>query len=116
MGAPVNFLDADGNGTGDACEAMVSSTVKIATEDFFQIAPNPAGEQIQLTWRSTEPEQIQLFIYDALGQLKMQQVLQNTQVGANTYELAIHNLESGLYYLVLSDGIQLETEKLIVQR
>lgn len=116
LGGPVNFLDTNGNGIGDACEEIVSSETRTAEEIFFQLAPNPAREQIQLSWQFEASEQLQLFIYDALGHLKGQKLLPNHPGLANTYALTIQDWESGLYYLVLSDGLQLKTQKLIVQQ
>lgn len=77
----------------------------------FSISPNPTSHFVEIRFSKTTNNKVQLGVYNIQGKLILneERELQN-----NTIQLDISNLESGMYFLKVNDGVAEITQKLIV--
>lgn len=88
---------------------ILLSNASISLFEKVQLQPNPVQEQTTLIINSEHSTQIQVEIYNSIGQ----QVFSKEKIGINQGEQKIAiptlSLQSGQYYLVISNGRQLQT-------
>lgn len=77
-----------------------------------QLYPNPANEQINLTFDFEALQNITIQIYNAAGQLVQTENLNGTK-GTNKQNINIQNLNTGIYFLHLQSGETTITKHLI---
>ena len=82
----------NGVGTG------VSET---ANSNTFNVYPNPAQQQVTVDFGNS-PQKGTLFVYNALGQLQMQQEIANAQ----RVTLNIASFPAGIYFVQLGNVLQ----------
>lgn len=82
--------------------------------ETFEIAPNPASNNINLFLNKTTNSNTTISILNTLGE-KVYQIQTNLNAGANNVSLNINNLANGVYFIQLNDGIYQQTKKLIKQ-
>ncbi|MCL4856353.1 MAG: T9SS type A sorting domain-containing protein, partial [Flavobacteriales bacterium] len=80
----------------------------------FEIAPNPASNNINLLLNTTTNSSTTISILNTLGE-KVYQIQTNLNAGSNNVLLNINNLANGVYYIQLNDGVHQQTKKLIKQ-
>ncbi|HRP60470.1 MAG TPA: T9SS type A sorting domain-containing protein, partial [Vicingus sp.] len=80
----------------------------------FEIAPNPASNNINLLLNTTTNLSTTISILNTLGE-KIYQIQTNLNTGANNVSLNINNLANGVYFIQLNDGVHQQTKKLIKQ-
>ena len=71
----------------------------------FEVFPNPAQEQLQARWISLPGQPATLFLTDTSGRLMAKRSI---PAGVGAYELPLEGLPSGLYFLQLRQGEQVE--------
>lgn len=64
--------------------------------DNIDVVPNPAQDQIQISFSNNYSAQSQYFIYNALGQLKSTQHISNNEI-----TLDVSNWNNGTYFVVI---------------
>jgi len=84
-------------------DANAKSTVNSCL--ISEINPNPAAESAQIVFHLPADSKIWLFAYDALGK-KVATLYDGAtmQKGSNSIDFNLSGLNSGIYYLQLSDG------------
>ncbi|MGB1207214.1 MAG: T9SS type A sorting domain-containing protein [Chitinophagales bacterium] len=86
------------------------------TENYFvdiNLYPNPAKDELHITFTSFETENIQLSITDILGKTVLQQDFESKQ-GENNILLQLDKLQTGYYFLTIDNGTQQSIEKFMV--
>ena len=81
----------------------------------ISLYPNPSTDKVTVSYYSNNAEKVLLKIYDPTGR----QMLSKTDVaakGKNLYMLNLEKLVSGVYYLELNNGNQLQRVSLIISR
>ncbi len=67
----------------------------------FQVYPNPAGEQLNLTWNASQAEAVSISISETSGQQVFSQTITKP---AGQYQIPISNLSSGLYFIQVKNA------------
>ncbi len=111
------------SGIVDVCTNILSNTMYIATEgqclsptslnnfedankDYFSLSifPNPVSEILTFDYKLSQPEIVQVTVFDMNGKNVFSEELFNVIIGSNIYTLDIKNLAKGFYTLQLGSG------------
>ena len=114
-----NAVNDSGNTNGDNAIAgeMSISADPTSTNDLekavtLDIFPNPVNDVINLKSTTEVTETYDLFLYDQTGrQISLQKV--NINSGQQVTPINVEHLPTGIYGLVLSDGKNLITKKVV---
>lgn len=94
---------------------MTGQTSSVAAYEMNQsnivIYPNPSNGIINLEFSISENKNYQVEIINQLGQ----QVYSETFISPNHHIINLENKSNGIYFLKISNGLQSETKKLIIQ-
>lgn len=100
------------------CDSIVSYQLSILTDienpywaQDIQITPNPAHDQVQLSWKHLPGYHNRLRIYQSLGQLVVEHLI---PANSNNYQWGIHNWPSGIYWIELNTDGQVARWRLVV--
>jgi Zn-dependent metalloprotease len=87
---------------------------ELNVEKNLQLFPNPAKDNVKIRYAFDGKKSLTIMLVNALGQ----EVMRKNASAANTFEteLNLENLASGIYFLRFSDGTNLITRKLLVQK
>lgn len=80
---------------------------------FQGIAPNPASGSTSVQFTSAKPLQLSLQVRDLAGRSVMQQDFR-AQTGDNSHRIELDQVQAGIYFLSLTDGKEVITQKLVV--
>jgi hypothetical protein len=97
----------------DTLALSVKSDLK--TRDIFDCYPNPAGENITVTIGLSEPGNVQLSIYNLLGQQIKELINEELYPGLRSYDFNLGDVPNDLYFLVFNSGDDQVVKKLITQ-
>jgi hypothetical protein len=110
--------NSEGTSYGDCVKfstALTSTINSINQNNFdFDVYPNPAVNFTTLKFNVDSPEKMDLFVYNAIGQLVYQKKLGNLTQGINKYEIDLSGFKSGIYHCTLTNGKVKTTKKLLV--
>ncbi len=93
----------------NVCNPVLVTDIKKST---FEVYPNPANTMLSITlknWKSSSAKKIKLF--DALGRV----VTEKTFYTEGVFDLPLHGLVNGLYFICLNIDNQQFTKKIIIQ-
>ncbi len=82
----------------------------------FEVAPNPARDQVRLTYHLAHPTPIQLEIWDVQGKLYLQETHTFQTKGNQQLNLELGTLPRGLYFVQIKGRDQLITKKLVLTK
>lgn len=85
-------------------------TEELPTETAFAIYPNPATDQVNISWSEALGNEAEVRLFDGQGKL-----LRREQLTQAASQMNLSGLPSGIYFLQLSSDDTLQTEKLIIQ-
>ncbi|MEM7106008.1 MAG: Omp28-related outer membrane protein [Bacteroidota bacterium] len=91
-----------------------TSTNSISYVESFGISPNPATGSTLVTINSTIANSVTMQLMHVNGQ-RVKTFNSELQTGVNNIPLSLEGLPAGTYLLVISDGIEQVTRKLIVK-
>lgn len=74
--------------------------------------PNPATDQIQISFESPGTEKIQVEIVDIQGRVLQQQII-SSQTGTNHMTIPVSHLSQGIYFCHLQSGAKTENIKFV---
>jgi hypothetical protein len=94
--------------TNEACDIWTSITDPGVTEGSFSIYPNPANDHVFIT---TSGDLKRVTVYNALGQLVIDQIITGKQ-----YELSTSNYTIGVYMVKVETAEGTTTRTLTIQR
>jgi hypothetical protein len=98
-------------------EALSTSTQQRPTlmADVF-LAPNPASSETVLNIIMEEQANLEVALYNSLGQKVMDLGRFNFAIGEYNVNFSVAHLPGGMYHLVLQDGKKISTHKLMVAK
>ncbi|MDP2387379.1 MAG: T9SS type A sorting domain-containing protein [Bacteroidota bacterium] len=93
---------------------IYSST--IIYENKFSIYPNPAKENLSLSFELSEETKVSFELTNALGQLVMREPTRNYEKGLNIHSLNIEslNLNGGVYFISILSNNKKYTQRIII--
>jgi len=110
-----NWIEESEGYTVDALAQV--GTVSIVDLDNtsieYTVLPNPAKDNFTLNIQSTNTSSLNLTLYNALGQIEIQNEL-DIQKGIKSYNFDLLKLPEGLYYLEMQSDFGYHTERLII--
>jgi hypothetical protein len=82
---------------------------------LYPVSPNPTSDQLKIGYSLSTTGKINLRLYNELGEL-VQTIADNTShlPGLHTTTLAVSNLPSGIYMLVLEKDAERQVQKVVV--
>ena len=88
----------------------------IITKNILNVHPNPFNSQIKISYSLKKHEQVNLKLYNSIGQ-EIEQ-LKNEEENAGIHEINFRNekLPSGIYFLTINHGGEIETEKIVLTK
>lgn len=111
----------DGEGTRATMTSITTNTcldvsVKEAEKTFGSISlyPNPANQSTELMVTNYNNAPIALEIVDLTGKRVHLQVQQNNSLGRQQFIIPTSELQNGIYFVTLNNGLRKETVKLVV--
>ncbi len=94
-------------------------STKIAGSDYPMIPltlyPNPASDQVMLSWHGERPEQINIIVRDITGRHLFQKAYGKPGQGNQTVAFDISALLPGIYFVEWEQGAERRVGKLMVQ-
>ena len=120
-GALTFTFHSDGNVNEPGWQALISYepnvgyTYVIDPLDWV-VYPNPTDDMLYVSLRNNEnlTIKVQLRLIDMYGKT-IKQIEKMVMPGAKAFELDIHDLPAGIYYMVINDERMIVTEKIVIQ-
>ncbi|MCZ4410730.1 T9SS type A sorting domain-containing protein [Cryomorphaceae bacterium 1068] len=85
-----------------------------ADESWVRLAPNPAQDNVNLSYNSLEAGQGLIQVFDAQGKLALERVMVFNK-GLNNVNLNLNELENGIYIVEVLKGESRESVRLLMQ-
>lgn len=96
--------------------AAPTSVEQQQVAESLKLFPNPASQVLNLELSLAEALDVELYIYNNLGQVVYQAQKGAQVAGMHNYQLNTSNLVPGVYSLTLRSGAKLQTERFIIMR
>jgi len=114
------FTGFEGGGTGKIKfnkELVLSVGIRENKGSFemHSIYPNPSKGSAYLVFSTEQSKNIEINVFSMLGN-RVYKANTATNVGLNTVQIDLGNLENGVYLVQISDGSQTTTQKLILNK
>ncbi len=94
---------------------MVSELFAMAsTDSWVRVAPNPAQDNVNLSYNSITEGQGLIRVFDAQGKLAFERVVTFNK-GVNNVNLNLNELENGFYVVEVLKGDSRESIRLLIQ-
>jgi len=85
-------------------------------ETYFDVYPNPASGDINITFRLAETQNIKIELYNLLGEKVNSVDNGKTSSGLHNLQLNTQSLNTGVYFIKLSTEVAATTKKLVIER
>ena len=120
-GSTIQLKVKSGNSCGQSGNRLANISllncprVELASDEHFNLYPNPASEEFTVTFNSEAEQKTELQILNPEGQLVMTPIILSGS-GSQQYNFSTSSLADGVYFVLVksSEGI-LGTQKLIIQ-
>lgn len=112
----IEWDSEDLNATGFDWELAFSPLVDITELQFnstFVVSPNPSSDVAFVNYQLPEATDIKMYLYNSLGQMVNSMEIANAQAGQQ--KIDVSQLSAGVYFLVLTDGVNTVNRKLVVE-
>ncbi len=96
-------------------DVTVVNVNEIPEVEALSLFPNPAQTTLRVEMTLVEQADLQLRLFNALGQVVYQEALGNTSLGLQTQDIDVSKLPAGVYQLQLSAGDRTATYKVVVE-
>lgn len=93
-----------------------SSTIRPSINADVSIAPNPSNGQAQLHIVLAEEADLNVSVYNSLGQRVANIGQYNYAIGEYKIDLNLQHLPAGMYQVVLQDGAKISNQKLMITK
>jgi hypothetical protein len=113
---PLSQLDDDVQWNNTSLDANVVGDLfnMASSESWMRVAPNPAQDNVNLTYNSLSEGQAFIRVFDAQGKLTFERTLTFTE-GINNVNLNMNELENGIYIVEVLKGDSRESVRLLMQ-
>ena len=112
--------DSGANAVTQACESgpaplarPMSNNEYGAAELLLSVSPNPFQDATQIVFELPEPMDVVLEVYTVLGNRVAVITDQNYEAGQHFLDWSAKNLSSGMYFLKMKAGKQIDTQRII---
>ena len=90
----------------------------VSVNDFEEhldltLFPNPAGDEVTVSWHISKPEDAIIEVYNNLGQLIHSAFKERSYAGRNEITISTSTFPSGIYHLRFSVAGKFVTKKLV---
>lgn len=85
-----------------------------ANDTWLRVAPNPAQDNVNLSYNSTSEGQGLIQVFDAQGKLALERVITFTK-GMNNVNLNLNELNNGIYLIEVIKGESRESVRVLMQ-
>lgn len=113
----VVFTGFDGASTGnyyfDKSPAVASGLIENSNIKTFGLYPNPARDNVRLMLQMSQPGNTMISLVDVKGSI-VQTISTQLQSGVQSVDLDVSGLMSGLYQVVVRQGSDVQTSRLLV--
>ena len=99
--------------TFDPCPLRLSAPITVINE--LKAVPNPATDEVEISFQSSVEENIPVQIVDMAGKIVLQETKAVTS-GYNNILLDLHGLENGYYIVKVSTERGSAVQRLVIQR
>ncbi len=82
---------------------------------FFMIYPNPAHDQMSITFKAKYGDQVSISVMDMSGKELIRQDNNILSTGIQNVPLNLKELHNGLYLVKISDGTKVKSTKLVIR-
>ncbi|MEO1450842.1 MAG: S8 family serine peptidase, partial [Bacteroidota bacterium] len=79
------------------------------------IAPNPARDLVTMQFVEEDERDIQVNVINMTGQTVLRKQFQSIE-GENQYELNVADLAAGVYFVIMQDGMETQSKRLVIER
>ncbi len=90
------------------------SVSELEFDNALSVFPNPATDVATIQYNFSEVLDLNVKMTNSLGQLIQQKVVSNTQTG--TVNLDVKGLSAGVYFVEMTDGNVVKTERLFIEK
>lgn len=80
----------------------------------FQISPNPATNQVQISFSSSENNHLQISVIDLMGREVIRKDYNSAIKGKQVVFIQLNDIEAGLYFVQVNTGNKKISKKLVV--
>lgn len=95
-------------------EVKSASINDISIDDLLNVAPNPTSGILNINVNLPENEEINLAIFNALGQQVV--LVENGAISNNKYTVNLNNQSNGIYYVKMNVKGSIVTKKIILNK
>jgi hypothetical protein len=82
---------------------------------LLKMVPNPVSDQLVITYEAPDYEPVyQIRIFDALGRLVLNRAVRPPRFGEKTQQIDVHSWPAGVYFISLTHGEELITQRFVV--
>lgn len=82
---------------------------------LLKMVPNPVSDQLVITYEAPDYEPVyQIRIFDALGRLVLNRSVRPPRFGEKTQQIDVHSWPAGVYFISLTHGEELITQRFVV--
>jgi len=82
---------------------------------LLKLVPNPVSEQLVITYEAPDYEPVyQIRIFDALGRLVLNRSVIPPRFGEKNQQIDVHSWPAGVYFISLTHGKELITQRFVV--
>jgi len=99
----------------ESTRSAMAGTLSSTEDTFLSIYPNPAHEVININMSSAMEKEISIYLTDALAR-RVKTITRQAKVGVNNIVLYVRDLPPGLYVVVIEQGNERTTKKVMISR
>lgn len=81
---------------------------------FVSVRPNPVDDLLYVTYQTSEIGQFDVILYNSIGQLILIEEKESTEIGFQSFQIALSNTEAGVYFLLLKNSQDTLIKKIVV--
>lgn len=95
-------------------EQLVNSVNDVNLDNLLTVAPNPTTGKLNISVNLPENEEINIAIYNALGQEVV--LVESASIASNNYTVNLENQTNGIYYVKMNVKGDIVTKKIILNK
>jgi subtilisin family serine protease len=81
---------------------------------FISVRPNPVNDLLYITYQTSEIGKFNVILYNSVGQLILIEEKESTEIGFQSFQIALSNTAAGVYFLLLKNSQDTLIKKIVV--